>query len=78
VKPLFYLPRAILIFCAVALAAMLSACGQTGPLYLPKPPPDPDAPAAPVTAPQSKTSTPAHAGGGRPNSSADTSSSAVK
>jgi predicted small lipoprotein YifL len=71
VKPLFYLPRAILIFSAVALAGMLSACGQTGPLYLPKPPADPDAA-------QSKTPTPAPAGGGRAIQPAETSGSAVK
>jgi predicted small lipoprotein YifL len=45
VKPLFYLSRAILIFSTLALAGMLSACGQIGPLYMPLVPADPDAPA---------------------------------
>jgi predicted small lipoprotein YifL len=56
VKPLFYLPRAILIFTACALAGMLSACGQIGPLYMPRIPADPDAPA--VAAPPPQMSTP--------------------
>jgi predicted small lipoprotein YifL len=56
VKPLFYLSRAILIFTACALAGMLSACGQIGPLYMPKVPADPDAPAG--TAPPPQMSTP--------------------
>jgi hypothetical protein len=36
------------------LAGMLSACGQIGPLYMPKVPPDPDAPARTAPAPQSE------------------------
>jgi predicted small lipoprotein YifL len=51
VKPLFYLPRVILICSAFAMTGMLSACGQTGPLYLPRVPADPDAPPGAVTQP---------------------------
>jgi predicted small lipoprotein YifL len=42
VKPLFYLQRPILICSALAATVMLSACGQTGPLYMPRVPADPD------------------------------------
>jgi len=54
VKPLFYLPRPILICSALMLAGMLSACGQIGPLYMPKVPADPDAPVRTAPAPQSQ------------------------
>lgn len=43
-KPTFYLQRLILICSAVAATAALTACGQIGPLYLPRVPADPDAP----------------------------------
>ena len=43
-KPTFYLQRLILICSAVAATAALSACGQIGPLYMPRIPADPDAP----------------------------------
>jgi hypothetical protein len=57
VKPLFYLPRAILIFSAFSLMGLLSACGQIGPLYMPKVPADPDAPKV-VAPPPSTTPAP--------------------
>jgi len=44
VKSPFALPAA-----GFALAALLSACGQPGPLYMPKPPARAAAPAVPVT-----------------------------
>jgi predicted small lipoprotein YifL len=52
-------PRtAMVLMCALALAALLAGCGQTGPLYLPEPTPmevggaetpDPAAPTPAVT-----------------------------
>jgi predicted small lipoprotein YifL len=51
VKPLFYLPRVILICSAVAVTVMLSSCGQIGPLYMPRVPADPDAPPGSVPQP---------------------------
>jgi len=58
VKPLFYLPRAILIFSAFSLMGLLSACGQVGPLYMPKVPADPDAPKVVAPPPPTTTSAP--------------------
>jgi predicted small lipoprotein YifL len=51
VKPLFYLPRAILICSVFAATAALSACGQIGPLYMPRVPADPDAPPPQMSTP---------------------------
>jgi predicted small lipoprotein YifL len=54
---------------ALTMPALLSACGQTGPLYMPKPParagaPAPAAPAAPAAgAPVNTVSPPAPAAG---------------
>jgi predicted small lipoprotein YifL len=48
VNPLFYYRRTVLAGSILATALTLSACGQIGPLYMPRIPADPDRPAPPA------------------------------
>ncbi|PUA17575.1 lipoprotein [Glaciimonas sp. PCH181] len=50
-KPLFDLPRVVILGSALAFSLLLTACGQKGPLYMPKIPPLATKPAAPAAAP---------------------------
>ncbi|MGS0741896.1 LPS translocon maturation chaperone LptM [Glaciimonas sp. GG7] len=58
-KPSFDLPRVAIIGSALAFSLLLSACGQKGPLYMPKIPPLATTPAVSGTDTSKKPETPA-------------------